>query len=75
MTDVVLFSSFYFNALFGSENLAELGSRIKSLKVVLLKDLLVSKVFLKEEPQQGKFSLAGKSGSLEAYENDYKFIL
>lgn len=75
MTDVVLFSSSYFNALFGSENLAELGSRIKSLKVVLLKDLLVSKVFLKEEPQQGKFSLAGKSGSLEAYENDYKFIL
>lgn len=60
----VLFSSSYFNVLCGGENLAELGSRIKSLKLVLLKDLLVREVFLKEEPQQGKFSLGRENWQL-----------
>lgn len=64
MTDVVLYSNSCFNALFGSENLAELGSRIQILKLALLKDLLVSKVFLKEDPQQGKFSLGRENWQL-----------
>lgn len=64
MIDVVLFSSSYFNALFGSEKLGELGSRIKTLKLVLLKDLLVSKLFLKDEPQQGQLSLGRENWQL-----------